>query len=427
MDTHPITPEGFAPLIAPYVVAGERVAVAVSGGPDSMALAFCLMRHLGPERLTALIVEHGLRAESADEAKTVAGRLASLGIETEILPWVHGEVKSGVHVKARSARYGLLIDACKRRGIDKLFLAHHANDQAETVLMRFAKGSGIDGLAGMDAVTTMDGVHLIRPLLHVPKASLLETCRANDIAYVVDPSNEAKKYARGRLRRVMPLLEEEGFTADRLLDLADRAHDAKEALDFYTLDFLRRFVEPLSGGAARLDLVALRGVPVAVAQRAVSTILTDIHQSSYAPERKHLVPFVVWLLDQDIHDARTLHGCLVQKGEQCAKATFLREPEGVTDSQELLPNQTILWDGRWEVASSHTQPVVVRALGRQSHEQTDQLSPRLRHQIPQGRIRSTLPALWQADKLMSLPAFTKEDQGVVRAVCRPFSWLQTTG
>ena len=427
MDVTALSQQSFAELISPYIPAGERVAVAVSGGPDSMALAFCLMRHVGPEHLTALIVEHGLRAESADEAKTVAARLQDMGVETEILPWVHGEVKSRVHVQARSARYGLLLDACKKRGIGKLFIAHHGDDQAETVLMRFAKGSGIDGLAGMDPIVQMDGVSLIRPLLHVSKNKLIETCRANDIAYVVDPSNVSEKYARSRLRRVLPLLEQEGLTPERLVDLADRAHDAKEALEYYTTDFLRKASEIMVGGAVRLDLVALRGVPHAVAQRAVATILTDIHKGPYPPERKHLVPFVAWLCDQDVHDARTLHGCLVQKGEHCAKATFQREPQGVTECLKLLPQQTILWDGRWLISSCATEPLEIRALGRHSHEETDRLSPRLRHLIPQGRVRAGLPALWKDGHLVGLPVFTQEDQGLVKAQHRPFSWGKSSG
>ncbi|MDD3182539.1 MAG: tRNA lysidine(34) synthetase TilS, partial [Alphaproteobacteria bacterium] len=199
-----ISAHEFERLLAPFVKTSERIAVAVSGGPDSMALTFLVKQLKTSEGLLALIVEHGLRDESAQEAAEVATRLRAMEIETEILPWRHDGVKSRVHVKAREARYGLLIDACKRHGITTLALAHHAGDQAETILMRFAKGSGIDGLAGMSAVTEVDGVRLVRPLLGKPKARLIATCEAHHIVYVTDPSNEADKYARGRLRRVLP-------------------------------------------------------------------------------------------------------------------------------------------------------------------------------------------------------------------------------
>jgi len=461
MNNDPLTQEHFAALIAPYVAAGECVAVAVSGGPDSMALAFCLLRYLKQSspiqpkssqrrlgshfllnenktngmpafagmteknalNLTALIVEHGLRAESADEASAVAANLRGMGIETEILPWVHDEVKSRVHVRARMARYGLLIAACKKRGIGTLLLAHHADDQAETILMRFAKGSGIDGLAGMDAITEVDGVRLVRPLLDVPKARLLAICAAYDIPFVTDPSNVSQKYARGRLRRVLPLLTPEGLSPERLVDLGHRAHEAKEALDFYTQGFLREHTQILAGGAVRVDITALRGVPRAVALRAVSVVLTDLHAGDYPPERKHVLPFLDWLLDTDHRDARTLHGCLVQKGDVCDKAGFLREGAALTDRQPIESGQTVLWDGRWRVtAGAVPLGCEVRALGTQTHELTDRLAPRLRALIPQGRVRACLPALWCGDALYGAPSFSKEDQGVASALRVPFSW-----
>lgn len=420
--------EDFAALIAPYIASGEKVAVAVSGGPDSMALAFCLQRYVGQAgatNLTALIVEHGLRPESAQEAQTVAERLSVMGIEAHILPWHHDGIDNRVHVRARAARYRLLLDACKARGIAKLFLAHHADDQAETILMRFAKGSGIDGLAGMEAVKEVEGVQLIRPFLSLPKVRLIATCEVQAIPFITDPSNEADKYARGRLRRMMPLLEQEGFTRERLLDLSERAHEAKDALDFYAQAFLRDHAEILTGGAVRIDLSALRGQPRAVTLRAVAWILSDIDRTAdYGPERKQLVPFVDWLLQEGESEARTLHGCLVQKGELCARAVFLREAAAIADRQPLEAGQTILWDGRWDIAYSGTETgLEVMPLGRQTHETVDGLAPRLRDLVPQGRIRAALPALWCGDQLAAIPVLEKAAQGPLTALCRPPRWV----
>lgn len=418
-----LTPDLVEKKLAPLVRAGERVAVAVSGGPDSMALAFLLAQTAGVQSLLALIVEHGLREESAQEAAEVAARLRAMGIETEILPWAHDEVKSRVHVRARDARYGLLIAACKQRGITTLALAHHADDQAETILMRFAKGSGIDGLAGMAPVSMMDGVRLVRPLLDVPKARLVATCEAHGLVYVTDPSNAADKYARGRLRRVMPLLESEGFTAERLLDLGARAREAKEALDHYACGFLRLAVQSSVGGAFRLDLAGLRGLPRAVALRALIMLMESLHKENYPPERGQLVPFLDWLLDQDEGGARTLQGVIVQKGDLCDKAIFLREPAAITDIQPIAPNQSVLWDGRWVVRYDGGETsLLVRALGQQNHETVDALAPKLRDLVPQGRIRAGLPALWCGETLIAIPSFTEQDQGVARAVCSPALW-----
>ena len=426
MDSLPLTNTDFQTLLSRLPSCeGERVAVAVSGGPDSMALAFCLKRLCAAQNLVALIVEHGLRAESAQEAASVASRLRAMGIETDILPWVHDEVKSRIHVQAREARYGLLVEACQKRGIRSLFMAHHANDQAETILMRFAKGSGIDGLAGMADVTELEGVRLVRPLLDVPKARLIATCEANEVSYVTDPSNEAQKYARGRLRHVMPLLESEGFSLERLLDLGQRAREAKEALDHYATHLLRSSAESMAGGAVRLDLIALRGAPRAVAMRMVTMILMWIHQGDYPPERKHLVSLMDWLMDQDAQEAKTTYGCMVKKGEACAKVTFLREFGAVEGAVPLdaVQQENLSWDGRWHV--TYTGPetdLVVAALGFQEHALLDRLSPRLRGQMPHGRIRACLPALWRGAELVAIPDFSMQDQGVVKALLLPPSW-----
>lgn len=415
--------EIFAALLSPFVAKENKpLAVAVSGGPDSMALAFLSAKTVGAKNLLALIVEHGLRDESAREAAAVAQNLRALGIETEILPWTHDEVKSRVHVRARDARYGLLIEACKRRGIDTLLIAHHADDQAETVLMRFAKGSGIDGLAGMEPVTVVEGVRLVRPLLAVPKARLIATCEANGVPFVIDPSNATAKYARGRLRRVMPLLASEGFTPERLLDLADRAREARDALSFYTDRFLQESVQRIDGGAFRLELAALRGLPRAVALRALTALLAALHRDNYAPERKQLLPLYAWLTDQDEGESRTLGGVIVQKGDLCDRAIFLREPEAISDCQPIVAGQTVLWDGRWCVTGIAAESLEVRALGTQPHELLDRLAPRLRARVPQGRVRAGLPALWRGDELVAIPAFTEQDQGVARAVSCPVAW-----
>jgi len=423
MANAPLSPVCFAALMKACGDVGARVGVAVSGGPDSVALAFCLHRMLGTGNVKALIVEHGLRTESADEAADVAARLRSMGIETEILPWAHEAITSRVHVRARTARYGLLLEACKRLGLASLCFAHHADDQAETILMRFAKGSGIDGLAGMEAVTQLDGVSLVRPLLSVPKASLIATCEANNLAYVIDPSNEGEKYARGRLRRILPFLEREGLSAARLVDLGDRAREAKEALDFSTRSALKLHAQILTGGAVRLDLQGLRGAPRAIALRTLVQVLASVHPTAYPPERKHMVPLVTWLLDPDEHGARTLHGCLIQKGEICDKATVLREAAAIADVQTIALQQTVLWDGVWRVTYGGSETgLKVRALGRQTHEVVDHLAPRLRALVPQGRVRASLPALWRGTDLVALPSFSQTDQGVAVAERQAFDW-----
>lgn len=401
--TAPVSAEEFSLLIESFAPVSSSIALAVSGGPDSMALAFCVARWAQRERV-AFIVEHGLRAESAAEAAEVKARLCGMGFSVEILPWTHGQISGRVHEKARQARYDLLIDACRRQGASDLLLAHHAGDQAETVLMRLAKGSGVDGLAGIPPSTVRDGIRLLRPFLSLSKERLIATCAAGGVAYVSDPSNASDKYARGRLRKILPLLAAEGLTEGSLNALSLRAREAKEALDFMARDFLSKSAQVGLGGSVRFERDSFRRVPRAIALRALAGGLRFVHDGDYPPEYAPLSFLLDEILGEREEGARTLYGCMASVSKD--RVALFREPSAAREVATLLPGQTVLWDARWRVSSDPSAPsATVRALGFPPHQILDALAPDLRHRIPQGRIRATLPAVWVGDVLVALPVF----------------------
>src|SRR5262249_13344993 len=185
-----------------------RVAVAVSGGSDSMALA--LLAHDWATRrggeIAALTVDHGLRTEAAAEARQVGRWLRGRGIAHRILRWrpPPGALSGGMQAAARAARYRLLADWGRQRGGLHVALAHQREDQAETVLLRLARGSGLDGLAAMAPIAERAGVRLIRPLLPIPRARLRATLAGAQQSWVDDPSNDDPAHARIRMRRLLP-------------------------------------------------------------------------------------------------------------------------------------------------------------------------------------------------------------------------------
>jgi tRNA(Ile)-lysidine synthase len=203
-DAPPVDLDAFACLMAPFgpFEISPILAVAVSGGRDSLALA--LLAHAWATerggRVVALIVDHGLRPESAGEAAVTLGVLAGHGIEGTILTWSGAKPRAGLQEAARTARYRLLRDECRRRGLLHLLLAHHADDQLETVAMRAARSSGPDGLAGMAALVEQPEVRLLRPLLAVPRGRLTATLLARAVQWLDDPSNVDPHFERGRLR-----------------------------------------------------------------------------------------------------------------------------------------------------------------------------------------------------------------------------------
>src|SRR6266513_193352 len=186
------------------------ITVAVSGGPDSLALAILAdrwaRRHGG--RLVALTVDHRLRPESAEEARTVGGWLAARGIAHHILVWADPKPATGIQEAARAARYRLLAGWCREQGCLHLLTAHHREDQAETHLIRRRAGSGVDGLAGMATVREMAGLRLVRPLLQVPKARLVALVAAEHQPFLSDPSNQDPAFERSRLRKGRDALDE---------------------------------------------------------------------------------------------------------------------------------------------------------------------------------------------------------------------------
>ncbi|EAQ36689.1 tRNA(Ile)-lysidine synthase [Nitrobacter sp. Nb-311A] len=215
---------------------GERALVlAVSGGPDSMALMWLAARWRsamtrGPD-LIAVTVDHGLRRGSAREARDVKNLATSLGVTHRTLRWSGAKPESGLPAAARAARYRLLARTARANGASHILTAHTRDDQAETVLMRISRGSGIAGLSAMARETMRDGFILARPFLNVPKSRLIATLKKAKIDYVEDPTNRDLNFTRPRLRALMPALAEEGCDARNLARLASRLARANIALE----------------------------------------------------------------------------------------------------------------------------------------------------------------------------------------------------
>ena len=211
------------------------IAIAVSGGADSMALAHALAMYCADKGICihALSVDHGLRPEARDEALLVQKSLSVYDhVRHEILTWEHEEeVHARLQETARAARYGLMEAYMLEHGIKHLFLGHHMDDQAETFLFRLAKGSGLDGLSCMHPVQDNGDIYLMRPFLGISKSKLIAFCQNNKISYIDDPSNENTDFARVRLRKSMDVLSEEGLTPKRLAVTAQRMARARKALD----------------------------------------------------------------------------------------------------------------------------------------------------------------------------------------------------
>ncbi len=226
----------------------ERVAVAVSGGADSVCLA-CLMKK-ARLHVVAVTIDHGLRPESAAEAAAAHDQMRRLKIPHETLVWEGAKPRTRIEETARDKRYELLTRFCRDRGIRYLFLAHHQNDQAETFWARLARGSGLDGLAAMDTQTGRGGITLVRPLLDQPKQAILDTLKKYRQTWAEDVMNADAAFERVRWRLRQKTMTAFGLTPDRIGKSAERLNRAKQALDFYARQAFDRSVRVYPAGYA---------------------------------------------------------------------------------------------------------------------------------------------------------------------------------
>jgi len=262
-----------AELLFADLEACPSLVLAVSGGPDSTALMALAARwrallRQGP-RLVAVTVDHGLRPEAANEARVVKRLAGHIGVEHCTVRWLGPKPSTGIQEAARYHRYRLLAAAARRVGARHILTAHTRDDQAETVLFRLARGSGLTGLGGMTRISACEDVVVVRPFLAVPKARLVATLAAAGIGYVEDPTNADPRFVRARLRAIMPALSAEGLDAPRLARLARRLARAERALQIQAEEAFTR----LSSGSAlktdpiRLDLLGLCDLPTEIALR----------------------------------------------------------------------------------------------------------------------------------------------------------------
>jgi len=309
----------------------RRIAVAVSGGADSMTLAL-LLRGWG--RPFALVVDHGLRPASAVEAGMTLQRLAAMGIPARLL---QADLRHGPALaeRARAARYALLGAACRDAGLVDLALGHHLRDQAETVLLRRAAGSGAAGLSGMSAVAHTDAVRLLRPLLKVPPARLRATLAAAGVEWVEDPTNADPATPRARLRA--------GPLADPAAALplgaeAAASGVARAAMEARTAAELAAFVTVGPEGIAHIR--------APIGPQAVSALAWTLSGGAHPPPLA-----AVARLSERLHGAPgwagTLHGvCVVPAGGFGPGWLMGREAVAM---QDAVPADR-RWDGRFQVS-----------------------------------------------------------------------------
>lgn len=371
-----------------------RLGVAVSGGGDSMALLTLLhgLCAAAGTHLEAVTVDHGLRPEAATEAAFVARYAGALGLPHETLQWRGWEGQGNLQNAAREARYRLMADWAARRDLPCIALGHTADDQAETVLMRLARRSGVDGLSAMAPQSRRHGVTWLRPLLFARRESLRDYLRRGGLEWVEDPSNDDPRFARIRTRQTLAALAPLGIDVETLAEVASNMAVARDALERQTEraagDILR-----MEGGALVMRSEAFFAEPEEIRRRLLIRALGKISGSAYPPRRGPVASLISGLAEGQ---AATLDGCqaLVRRGE----IWLFREYNAVRDHRVPVAH---LWDKRWRAVSSGGAPegAELHALGPDGLAQCPNWRSLGR---PRAMLLST-PAIWQGAQLLAAP------------------------
>ena len=278
----------------------NKMAVGVSGGADSLALAVVLTELVGKDKVVALTVDHKLRDESTDEAKYVASVMQNLDVEHHILTWEGKKPKQGIEEAARIARYNLLYDWCKNNDVGALCVAHHLLDQAETFFIRLNRGSGLAGLCGMAPVGYWKDLQIVRPLLDVHPDELKKYLQEKNIRWVEDPSNQSDAFLRCRIRKFFPILEDmTGITAERIADTMRVLARSRDYIRFQTDNFIEKYSRFWEGVGVCVSLKALRESHEELVYQVLNDLLKKISGKDYTPRADDVNRLVKILIQPD--------------------------------------------------------------------------------------------------------------------------------
>ncbi|OYW52615.1 MAG: tRNA lysidine(34) synthetase TilS [Hyphomicrobium sp. 32-62-53] len=389
--------------------------LAVSGGSDSVALMHLVARwarEIGADgsRISVATVDHGLRPGSQDDARFVLAEAERLGFAATVLPWRGDKPVQGVQVRARAARYDLLGQYAVMGGVlpCAIVTAHTEDDQAETLLMRLARGSGADGLQGMRpvrALTAYPGVDVVRPLLGVGRGALRSYLAAAGGRWVDDPSNADERFERVRIRAAATVLDRLGLTPRMLALAAQRQRRAVEALDVVT-DRLAAAALQLNGGMfGRIDGRLFGAEPMEIRVRLLQRVLGMFGGRS-PPAELAQVETLAELLARDGAVRTTLGGCEVRACR--AEIRIYRERgRAALEAVDLAAGDHVTWDNRFSIRVVRSpNPIRVRALDPATFAMVRRHArSRL---LPPARAAATLPAVWSGETLISVGGLPPE-------------------
>ncbi|MEJ8563068.1 tRNA lysidine(34) synthetase TilS [Yoonia sp. GPGPB17] len=373
----------------------DTLGLAVSGGGDSIALMHLAAQVRDPHKLRAITVNHGLRPEAREEIALVSVQAGQLGIPHTVVDW-EWDGTGNLQAAARDGRWAALRAWALAHNLREVWLGHTEDDQVETVLMRLARGSGIDGLRAMYPHSTRDGLHILRPLLGCARADLRAWLADNKIGWCDDPSNEDPRFDRVRARQMFSQLEALGLTRKRLLQTIDHMQAAHISLQTAAQAFAKRHVRQDAG-----DLLfapeALDLEKADAPRRVMAAGFAWVGNRTYRPRFEQLQATV----EQARQGATvTLGGCIMTPADggvvrlmrEAAATKAVQRDAGIPDTKGVF------WDSRWFLEGPLEGDMVYKALG----EGITQCPDWRASGMPRVSLLAS-PAVWQSGALVAAP------------------------
>ncbi len=395
------------------------IGVAVSGGGDSIALLYLTVDWAlkNGRSLKSATVDHGIRLESESECHYVEEISRELSVQHTTLKWIDHN-NGNLQKLAREARHKLLRQWAIRNNLSVVLFGHTLDDNAETIMIRLSRGSGIDGLTGISKSININDLAIFRPLLQVSRLELRNYLKSESIRWIDEPSNFDQRFKRIRIRQLLPKLTEVGITAHKLISMAEHMARAKEALDLEVTRFAKIHVNQEAWGDLVFERDAFTRLPSEYQMRLLAAALRWISGSAYRPRFKSLKTLSNLLICDQSMSGFSLMGSIVR----CKKNRIIiaREFSAIPKHQKIT-KKTFIWDKKWNLKVDPFQPNIL-AVGPLGKNGLGQINTKNIENIPRNALISSV-ALFQNDRVICVPSLSYGTGLTAELVGGPKSFL----
>lgn len=375
------------------------IGVAVSGGSDSTALLSLSSEwaRLKGRKVISATVDHGLRIASAFECQEVKKTSIQMEVDHTTIKW-SGKPRGNLQNAARNARHRLLKRWANKNNLSIVLLGHTLDDNAETVMLRLIRGSGVDGLSGISKRKTINGFKVFRPLLFLRRAHLQEYLRYRGLPWIEDPSNSDSRFDRVRIRKLLSDVNTFGLTSQKLTLVAEHMCRAKEALNSCVMEFAKSDISQTSWGDFEISLCRFLECSEEVQFRVLSSILRWNSGKKYNPRFGSLRKIHSEIKDSKLGARRSLMGSLIRI--KADKIIVSREFSAIP-KPKIIKKQVFVWDNRWKIRVNPSK-VNLGFIGPLGNNRSAKVMKFLDSSIPKSAL-SCVPAMFEGDEVICVP------------------------